>query len=272
MKKIIKYLFYTPSFETETQDKEKYKTDDNKETFIKELFKRDGKKIVQEIIEKNKEKSKYDFRGLYVHPVLGITGIVRVPENAIVENYESYIHLLDDNVSDLTIDYIIKNIENPGNEKISKVLNDFVSNLINNKTSNFINLDTLNQKFDEIKGEIDSKIGAVFVYKGSVETETDLPTENKIGDTYNVKENGANYVWTGTEWDKLSETIDLSEYAKKSEIPGFKGETSDLKAVQDTSKKGDIYKFTSDNALYIFDGTDFLKFADFESEGNGVDI
>lgn len=41
---------------------------------------------------------------------------------------------------------------------------------------------------------------------------------NAVGDTYNDNATGANYAWTGTEWDKLSETIDFSAYATKEEL------------------------------------------------------
>jgi len=34
---------------------------------------------------------------------------------------------------------------------------------------------------------------------------------------YNVLTTGANYVWTDTGWDKLSETIDLSGYLTRAE-------------------------------------------------------
>lgn len=56
-------------------------------------------------------------------------------------------------------------------------------------------------------------IGAALKYKGSVPTYSDLPsTGQQNGDVWNVLDTGANYAWTGTEWDKLSETVDLSGY------------------------------------------------------------
>jgi hypothetical protein len=36
-------------------------------------------------------------------------------------------------------------------------------------------------------------------------------TEKQAGDVYNVKDTGANYVWTGSDWDELGATVDLSE-------------------------------------------------------------
>lgn len=69
------------------------------------------------------------------------------------------------------------------------------------------------------KSEIDSKISSVFVYKGNVDTASELPQENnKIGDVYNVLDTDDNYAWNGTQWDKLGGTIDLSSYATKNDV------------------------------------------------------
>lgn len=76
------------------------------------------------------------------------------------------------------------------------------------------------------KDEIDEKIASVYRVKGSVENYDSLPipTEDSdiqltIGDVYNVLNTGANYVWTENGWDKLSETLDLSPFATKEELP-----------------------------------------------------
>ena len=66
------------------------------------------------------------------------------------------------------------------------------------------------------KEEVDSKVSSFMNYKGQVNTTGDLPNENvAIGDVYNVKSTGANYCWNGSDWDKLSEDIDLSYLATK---------------------------------------------------------
>lgn len=58
----------------------------------------------------------------------------------------------------------------------------------------------------------------IFKVKGSVRSYSDLPRqEQEVGDVYNVLDTGANYVWTQDGWDKLSETVDLSNYYTKSE-------------------------------------------------------
>lgn len=72
------------------------------------------------------------------------------------------------------------------------------------------------------KEEIDAKIGSVYRVKGSVETYDNLPINNKeVGDVYNILDTGANYVWNGEEWDKLSETVDLTRFYTKTEINNF---------------------------------------------------
>lgn len=53
--------------------------------------------------------------------------------------------------------------------------------------------------------KIDEALTSVYNYKGSVDTIVDLPlTNNKVGDTYDVKsEGGQNYGWNGESWDSL---------------------------------------------------------------------
>lgn len=68
------------------------------------------------------------------------------------------------------------------------------------------------------KAEVDAKVSSALIFKGSVATYDDLPTEGNItGDMWNVLDTGANYAWTGEAWDKLSETIDLTPYLTKSD-------------------------------------------------------
>ena len=63
------------------------------------------------------------------------------------------------------------------------------------------------------KEEINNLISSVYKFKGSVATYNDLPSSDQVvGDVYNVEADGSNYAWDGTNWDKLSEDIDLSGY------------------------------------------------------------
>ena len=46
-------------------------------------------------------------------------------------------------------------------------------------------------------------VDRIYRYRGSVATVEDLPTDAAEGDVYNITSTGANYAWTGTEWDNL---------------------------------------------------------------------
>lgn len=71
---------------------------------------------------------------------------------------------------------------------------------------------------------VSQKITSVYTVKGSVASFEELPsTGRSIGDVWNVLDTGANYVFTSDGWDKLSETVDLSGYATKEEIPDVTG-------------------------------------------------
>lgn len=72
-----------------------------------------------------------------------------------------------------------------------------------------------------------SDISTVFNYKGSVDTYADLPTTGvAIGDVYNVTaadatnniKAGDNVAWNGNAWDNLSGVVDLTAYAKSSDV------------------------------------------------------
>ena len=91
-------------------------------------------------------------------------------------------------------------------DSTSDLTND--SGFITNSTDGLTNYYT--------KTEVDSKVSAVYKYKGSVASYSNLPSTGlTIGDVYNVEDTGDNYAWTGTIWDKLSGTVDLSGYQTK---------------------------------------------------------
>ena len=69
--------------------------------------------------------------------------------------------------------------------------------------------------FNNYKTEVNQKLFGIYTIKGNVNTYNDLLalTNKTVGDVYNCLDTGANYVWTDNNvWDKLSETIDLSNY------------------------------------------------------------
>lgn len=78
-----------------------------------------------------------------------------------------------------------------------------------------------------LMGEIDgvkAKMVNIYSYKGSKDKFEELPTDAVAGDVWNVSEAyeghpaGTNWAWTGTEWDALAGSIDLSNYYSKEEV------------------------------------------------------
>lgn len=53
-------------------------------------------------------------------------------------------------------------------------------------------------------------IATVMRFKGSCEF-AELPADAQVGDTWNVTDKaGMNYAWTGTEWDELASTVEVT--------------------------------------------------------------
>lgn len=121
------------------------------------------------------------------------------------------------------------------NTRLTSLTQTVADNLAEAKAYSDSNLDTAKGYADglkeELQDEIQSKVESVFRYRGQRESNQaqDLPlTGNQVGDVYNVKKyydeygvsfvEGANVVWNGTGWDKLSEDLDLSIFATKDEL------------------------------------------------------
>lgn len=85
------------------------------------------------------------------------------------------------------------------------------------------------------KTEVDAKVSSVYHYKGTVSAYADLPSSGQeVGDVWNIEtadsthgiKAGDNVAWTGTEWDVLSGTVDLTPYATKDELSaGLEGKS-----------------------------------------------
>ena len=132
--------------------------------------------------------------------------------------------------------------------------------------------DQLNQKADKentyTKEEVNAKLSAVYRYKGTIETIDALPETAEQGDVYNVEDTGANYAWDGINWDKLSETIDLTPYLTKQEatetyatIDSISGkqniitETDTIKIKETGLDAVGVIEKNSGNAIYDWIGT-----------------
>lgn len=89
-----------------------------------------------------------------------------------------------------------------------------VSNISTNVQGNYVQRNEFLNYQTQVNNNftaVNNKLTAVFHYKGTVNSFSNLPTSgNTIGDVWNVSNTGANYAWNGSEWDKLSETVDLS--------------------------------------------------------------
>lgn len=81
------------------------------------------------------------------------------------------------------------------------------------------------------KKYVDTAVSSVYKVKGTKATKADLPTTgNTTGDVWNVTAAsgtlgssdyvpaGTNYVWTGSAWDALGGTVDLSTYATNTDL------------------------------------------------------
>ena len=66
-----------------------------------------------------------------------------------------------------------------------------------------------------LQQEIDSKVSSVFRFKGAKENLGEVKSiENPaVGDVWHTNDDGKEYVYTGTEWELLGFTVDLSAYA-----------------------------------------------------------
>ena len=88
--------------------------------------------------------------------------------------------------------------------------------------------------------KLTSQLGSVLRYKGSVSTYSDLSSvsSKETGDVYDITsgdEKGANYVWTGSTWDKLSE--DLTKLVKQTVFDSLKTQIETHTKDQDADAK-----------------------------------
>lgn len=88
-----------------------------------------------------------------------------------------------------------------------------ISNINTSVVGNYVS----KSEFTSFQSQVNSNFTAVnnkltnaMHYKGSVASETNLPaTGNSVGDVWDVQDTGADYVWTGSAWEKLSEDLTL---------------------------------------------------------------
>lgn len=74
------------------------------------------------------------------------------------------------------------------------------------------------QGLDDRLTGVEQTAASAFKFKGSVPTKNDLPsTGNQTGDMWSVETapDAGNWAWDGTQWVKVSDVVDLSNYATK---------------------------------------------------------
>ena len=105
-----------------------------------------------------------------------------------------------------------------------------------------------------LMGEIDgvkAKLVNIYTYKGSKDKYAELPTDAVAGDVWNVAEAhnghpaGTNYAWTGTEWDALAGSVDLSNYFSKDEVNAAIAAESALRVAEEQRLEGLILANTT---------------------------
>lgn len=94
--------------------------------------------------------------------------------------------------------------------------------------------------FENYKTEVNQKLFGIYTIKGNVANyEALLELQNNaVGDVYNVLDTGANYVYTDEDmWDKLSETIDISNFV---DIETFNKLVARVEALEKNGEGGTI--------------------------------
>lgn len=107
-------------------------------------------------------------------------------------------------------------------------------------------VDAVNEAKEEAISQIGGSVGRVYRPKGTVSAYGNLPMSgNEVGDVYTVLDTGAEYFWKeDNSWEYLGDKIDLSAYAKKSDVPSVEGLASETyvnNAVKDKANKSELF-------------------------------
>lgn len=114
--------------------------------------------------------------------------------------------------------YVAKMTEGMGTmESVQAKIDEAKQEAIDSATATSAN--DASEKVDAVKRElqqqIDAKVASVFKFKGTKETlaEVEAIEDMVTGDVWHVSADGKEYVYTGSKWELLGFTIDLSSYA-----------------------------------------------------------
>ena len=194
------------------------------------------------------------------------------------ENRQKLIHLrssvekipqaADLNYGEIAIQYAkskpVIYIKNTDNE-IVKFIDEVA---INTLLSNYVATSSLTANYatsaDTVSAieAVEAKLTNVYRYKGTVASYDLLPSQNlTAGDVYNVESAygnyppGTNYAWTGTAWDALGGSVDLSNYATTGDVNTLSGQVVSLSAA---TVNIEASAHTHDNKS-VLDGIDATK-------------
>lgn len=107
------------------------------------------------------------------------------------------------------------------------------------------------------KSYVDNKLDAITTnmdYKGSVASQSALPSGASTGDVYTTSDTGERYVWNGTAWQKISEPIDVQTERAMAEVQAKGTEVLDSIPSDYTELSGevaDLKSALSDNTRNI---------------------
>lgn len=277
MSKIF-YKVYTPNFDKSQNDLTSYKSD---ESVLLSSFDRDGKLIVQDIL--NKSTSEKEIRGLYFHPDLKMIGLIRVPQNGNIDNYKDYLKLFNLNISN-EIQNILKEPNNIISNEITRIIiesspipdlstkaNTDASNIIlkNYKDKLGLNVYTFGNelKFNPMESNflLNSEPYApgnnLIIFENDYKKISELDNFKKtytepINDFFYDKESQSFLKYNGSEFIKLLTLQDLNKYAtledlanvskqinnnQAGQVFNFKGDIENSQALPSDSQKGDAY-------------------------------
>ena len=197
-------------------------------------------------IETNAQKNKIEVikdAGGQVIPINN--GEVRLPASATVDAYtkaEANTRFVEKENNKVLSS---NDFTNALKTKLENLNENAEANLLNGvKTHDGVELPINDKKITLPDFALKSDLSSVYKVKGSKASylEIDAITNKNIGDVYNATDTGSNYVWTGTEWDNLGGTIDLTNYYNKTQLDT----KLDTKVDKETGKGLSTNDFTND--------------------------
>lgn len=293
MSKIF-YKVYTPNYEKSQNDLTSYKND---ESILLSSFDRDGKSIVQEIL--NNSTQEKEIRGLYFHPDLKIMGLIRVPKNGSIDNYKDYLKLFNLNINN-EIQNILKEPNNIISNEITRIISENPSTGTQDLSTK-ANIDASNINTSDYKDVLGIQ---VYSFENDLNFDSQQNTlmvkgkpyipgnnliiaenldENKfltyfqsfktpIKDLIYNKADNTFYRFNGFKLLKITTSETLQNYAtlqdlqqlraeltqKTNQVLNFKGVTENIESIPSDSKKGDAYINRANGTFAVVSKEPFL--------------